>query len=105
MAAVPPVTAPVQTIDINEAGRVLATLNDWRSIMFAELVVIGVLVLLLCAMVGVIVWMANRRSANDQATLQVLKESIAANVDQAASIRAMETIVSRLEAHLPELPT
>jgi hypothetical protein len=42
--------------------------------------------------------MANKRSANDQATLTSLQANTAAMVDHAASIRAMEVILSRWES-------
>lgn len=35
--------SPMQTADINETGRVLATLNDWRALLFAMLFIIFLL--------------------------------------------------------------
>lgn len=96
-AAVPP-SVPVKQIDINEAGRVLATLDDWRSLMFSQLVVIGAMILLVVGLVAVIVWLASKRSANDQATLVALTDNTKANGEVSASLRALEVIVSRIEA-------
>lgn len=90
--------APVRQIDVNEAGRVLATLDDWRSLLFAMLVSNGALVLLVVGLVAVIVWMAGKRSANDQATLQALTDNTKALGDMSASVRALELIASRREA-------
>ena len=90
--------APVQTIDVVEAGRVLATLDDWRAVMLAQMVVIGVLVLLITALIGVIVWLAVKRSANDMATLEVVKENTRAVTGFAASLRALEVIAARRES-------
>lgn len=96
VAAAPP--APVKQIDVSEAGRVLATLDDWRGIMFSQLVVIGVLVLLVVGLVGVIVWLATRRSASDQATITALTDNTVALGGVKDSVRAIEVIVSRIEA-------
>ncbi|MBM3928282.1 MAG: hypothetical protein FJ335_07480 [Sphingomonadales bacterium] len=96
VAATPP--APVKQIDVIEAGRVLATLDDWRGIMLSQMVVIGVLVLLVVGLVAVIVWLSARRSVSDQATISALTDNTKALSDITASVRALELIAARREA-------
>lgn len=88
--------SPIRQIDINAAGQTLATLNDWRAIMFVVLIIAGALILLVFALVGVVVWLAGRRSANDRATLAALTENTRTMADHAASLRSMEDALSRL---------
>lgn len=42
---VPPATVPVSTVDMQEVGRVMATLDDWRTIVYAMLVIFAIMVL------------------------------------------------------------
>lgn len=89
---------PITPVDLNEAGRVMATLDDWRAIMLAQLIIMAVLIALIIGLVIVVVRMAGKRSSNDEATLTVVKENTAAMSDHAASIRAIEVLLSRWEA-------
>lgn len=93
-----PLPLPVQSPDLIAAGRVLATLDDWRGIMFSQMVIIGVLLLMLIGVVVVLVRLATSRSANDQATLTAVTENTKSMTELAASIRALEAIAARRES-------
>lgn len=91
--------APVpKAASVQELGTVLATLNDWRSILVVSFAIIGVLVLLVAALVAVIVRVATGRSANDQATLAALQANTKASTELAEAVRALEMINARREA-------
>lgn len=90
--------SPVKQIDVVETGRVLAQLDDWRSIMLVQLSVIGVLVAALLTVVGLFIWAATRRSASDQATISALTDNTKALSDMSASVRALEVIAARRES-------
>lgn len=87
-------SAPTANLpDINESGRVLATLNDWRAIIF---VLVVMLFLQLIER-----WVAGWRhsKALDRA-ISAIEKSVASDATMAASYQAFAAVLARLETHL-----
>jgi hypothetical protein len=97
-AAAQPSSAPL-TVDINEAGRTLATLNDWRAIIF-------VLVILLFLQL-IERWWSSREARLERKENAELARSFAASADKMAevlsSVRAemmvLRALTSRVESN------
>jgi hypothetical protein len=90
MGAAPPSSA---RLDINESGRVLATLDDWRAITF---VLVVILFLQLIER-----WIAGWRhsQALDRA-IAAIEKSVASDATMAASYQTFASVLSRLEMWL-----
>lgn len=67
--------APAVPLDVNETGRVMATLNDWRALMLVMLAIITVLV-------GALLW-AFGKLAKTVEVMVTLRETISALNDTA----------------------
>jgi hypothetical protein len=87
-------SAPVPKMsDLNDTGRVLATLDDWRAITF---VLVVILFLQLVER-----WIAGWRhsQALDRA-IAAIEKSVAADATMAASYQTFAAVLARLEMHL-----
>jgi hypothetical protein len=98
--------SPVQPVDLNEAGRVMATLDDWRAILFIAMFLIVLLV-------GALLW-AFAKLAKVVEVMATLRETIVALRDLAQSgaldarensnaLRGLLASVSRIEADIARL--
>lgn len=88
--------SPMQPADINEAGRVLATLNDWRAIIFAMLFIIFL-------MLGALLWAFGKLSKAVESMVS-LREAITTlnTLAQSGAMDARDNraILSRIESEL-----
>ena len=93
-------------LDVNEAGRVMAELDDWRALMF-------VMLFLIVLLVGALLW-AFAKLAKVVEVMVTLRETIAALRDLAQSgaldarensnaLRGLLASVSRIEADIARL--
>lgn len=98
--------SPVQGLDVNEAGRVMAELDDWRALMF-------VMLFLIVLLVGALLW-AFAKLAKVVEVMATLRETIVALKDLAQSgaldarensnaLRGLLASVSRIEADIARL--
>lgn len=90
--------APAKAVSAAELGSVIATLNDWRAILVVAFALIGALILMVGGLVILVGRMATSRSANDRATLEVIKDNTRSNGEVAAGLRALEMIAARRES-------
>lgn len=96
-------TVSASPLDVNETGRVMATLNDWRAIMLAQLVVIFLLI-------SALLW-AFAKLAKAVEAMVTLRETIAslnetaraAGLDARDNYNALQGVIatiSRIEADI-----
>ncbi len=75
--------------DVVEAGRVMATLDDWRAILFVALLIVVMQFIALVWVIGL--------------SFRVTSKQIAANVDTAAALREMTSAQQSTAATLSRL--
>jgi hypothetical protein len=98
-AAAQPSSTPTASIDINETGRTLATLNDWRAIIF-------VLVVLLFFQL-VERWWSSRDARLERKEMAALARSFAESANQVAGglnavqaeLLVLRALTSRVESN------
>ena len=80
-------SAAPQTPDVIRAGEVMATLNDWRAILFIAL-------FLSIALLGALIWVVAM-------SFRLMQKTATALAAQSSATTAMSITLSRLESRLP----
>ena len=96
LALLPMMTAatPVGTPDVIRAGEVMATLNDWRAIVFSLLLIVALLLAALLALFGVMLGTIRKQAMAAAETAVALREANDVT-------RGMLATMSRIESRLP----
>lgn len=96
-------SGPVSPLDVNETGRVMATLNDWRALMLVMLVLIALLISSLLwafnKLASAIEVMATMRSAITTLSETAKSAGIDAR-DNHNTLQGIVATISRIEADL-----
>ena len=89
-------SSPTTGLDVNEAGRVMAELDDWRALMF-------VMLFLIVLLVGALLWAFGKLSKAVE-SMVTLREAITAlnSLAQSGAMDARDNraILSRIESEL-----
>lgn len=86
---------PQQAPDVIEAGRVMATLDDWRAIMF---IILFVFVFIVVTLLAFIVWRENAMQKERVALRELAKSFSDSAADVAKSLGDLSTKIAVLAA-------